>query len=181
MTFSLRFGKQLDDGLPDIMYTPRTMEYKFLKRARIHSLGNYIMKKLHKTFLGGKTFAEGERAKCRGIEIFFENLLEHQRGKIRRCVCVFFPPLLSSGCVLASSQFQHSNFSACLHIANYHSKVKMKAWDTDRGRTTALTTTYIHTHLLSPSHIPTSPPFVLTASIWRYLTKLRESQPKDRR
>ncbi len=67
MTFSLRFGKQLDDGLPDITYASRTMEYKFLKRARIHSLGNYSMKKLHKAFLGGGGIAEGETAKCRGI------------------------------------------------------------------------------------------------------------------
>lgn len=67
------------------------------------------------------------------------------------CVCVYAcvyvcPFLLSSGCVLAGEQFLHSHFSACLRIANYHSKVKMKAWDTDRGNTTALTTTYIHTH-----------------------------------
>lgn len=79
ITFSLWFGKQLDDGLPDITYTPHTMEYKFLKRARIHSLGNYFMKNLHKTFLGGKTFAEEERAKCRGIEIFWKLIRASKR------------------------------------------------------------------------------------------------------
>ncbi len=66
MTFSLRFGKQLDDGLPDITYASRTMEYKFLKRARIHSLGNYSMKKTSQGLSGGG-IAEGETAKCRGI------------------------------------------------------------------------------------------------------------------
>jgi len=76
MTFSLWFGKQLDDGLPDITYALHTMEYKFLKRAWFRILGDYSLKELYfrKTFdiiLSGGEITEGGRERGRGIEILF--------------------------------------------------------------------------------------------------------------
>lgn len=68
MTFSLWFGKQLDDGLPGITYALHTMEYKFLKRAWFRILGDYSWKELYRRKAfdiilseGGKSQKEEEK------------------------------------------------------------------------------------------------------------------------
>lgn len=77
MTFSLRFGKQLDDGLPDITYALHTMEYKFLKRAWFRILGNYSMKEVYcrKAFgmilSGGKKSQKEEGQETEELRFFF--------------------------------------------------------------------------------------------------------------
>lgn len=86
MTFSLQFGKQIDDGLPDITYAARTMEYK----SNVGRHGELRREATDRgracSFWGEKWEGqEGER-----VRFFFQNLLEHQRGKTRWCACVSF-------------------------------------------------------------------------------------------